>query len=444
MRSSFVIALRVLLISVSGLCVPSALYAAGPMVIVNIEEDSIEIREGDDRTTIAYDAAARDVQAMRIPYNDAYYVLGLRWQGDALRLFAYDTFGIELASRRVFHAGGARDFSVMRMDTVTRNDERLIRVRAIYMNAAERPVKLQTARFRITPDAGKKQVIKRVKYSVKKIAPPNLAGLSDPEAGAALYNYQRVSSGLLPVPRSSALDSACALHSEYMRVHDELTHEEEVGQTGYSEDGARAGDASNITRHQSGSMTQSVHNLFSAVYHRFSMMDNYLLSFGYALSSASATQFRYATFDVYSNAVTNNRYGEEDYVTYYDPAVHALLPYPAEGQTGVPTTFDISEYPDPLEPFDASYPAGYAISLGFSAVSDPTEISMELFDPKGASISGYFRAPNDPDDPFILYQGGNATFIPKLPLASRTTYRVHAAGKINGEAFAKEWEFTTE
>lgn len=422
---------------------PQQTRAAGPVVYVDLSNDAIEILDGGTlRTLIEYDADVRDIQAMRIERDDVYYVVALRFQGDAAHLFLYDLDGVELAKRRVFRAPGDKDFTMTRFDTYTSNGKLYYRVRAIRTNAEGQPKKLQTSRFKILPTQKKKKVFQLNKYKEREIEYPNFSGLLDSQAGLALFNYQRMASGVFPVPRLSELDDACRLHAEYMRLNDDLTHYEDTDKPGYTEEGEKAGLSSNVVKQMSGSMVESIDILTMAIYHRFPMIDPYLGGFGYGLSSASASGFRYGCLDILGASVLIHDGGEENNEPYGNLGNHIPLVYPGVNQINVPNAFTTGEYPNPLAAFGADIPVGYPISVAFSEFTE--DESIQLFDPAGKSLPGYFRAPNDPDDPNVLYQGYNASFFPEAPLSHNTTYTARVNAKINGESFIKEWQFTTE
>ncbi len=108
--------------------------------------------------------------------------------------------------------------------------------------------------------------------------------------------------------------------------------------------------------------------------------------------------------------------------------------YPADQQTGVPTSWGGGEYPDPLPP-GAARPVGYPFTLqGVGGTLQVTTI--ELRDAKGQLVNVY---PNPTDcTSFNCY-----ALIPVSPLKANATYTVHATGNVSGVNFDKTWVFTT-
>ncbi len=425
---------------------PRATHAEGPMVILDIYNDSIELRRDSKQDFIEFDEAVKEIQAIRIKRDGVYYLVAMTSDGDTVRLHLFraggENSGKEIKNEIVFSEPDAADFTVLKLETKIIRDIRIFQIRGIKTNASGQPTTRVIARYKIKPTTN--TPIRYQKTKKKSIQYPDLTGLSDADAGLAIYNYHRQSAGLFPIKRSGSLDHGCGLHAEYMRMNDELTHFEEPGLPGYTEEGDNSGGASNVTKQPDGSMVTSIEILMAAVYHRFSMIDNYAQSFGYGISGKSATGFRYGCFDIGSDSISNNDYGEENNVTYYDPANHAPIPHPGVNQAYIPTTVTTSEFPDPVEPFNGTYPFGYPVSLGMSALYSVTNVSMELRDPSGNLVSGYLRAPDDPTDPNLVYQGNNITYIPKSPLQSRTTYTAKVSATVGEEDFKKEWRFTTE
>lgn len=422
---------------------PLMASAAGPTVVVDLAFHSVELQQGSDRIIIEFSENVKDLQAVRLERAGQYYLLVLRWKGDVARINLYNAAGEKLGSRKVFKAKGEKDLTVLRTTVVAANNEEIVQIDAVKTNDAGQPIKILRKQFAVNPGADS-QLPKR-NSTETAIAYPDLTGLSDPDAGLAVLNYQRTAAGLLPFTRSGTLDAKCSLHAEYMRLNDELTHYEEEGLPGYTDDGAEAGGASDITKQTSGSMVDSVDILMKAIYHRLQILDNYVQIVGYAISGKSASGFRYGCLYLDNKPDTTGQLaGNETNITYSDPGNHAPLFSPGVNQVEVTPIFDTGEDPDPLAPFGGDLPAGYPIAVMFPATHTITNVSMELLHPNGQPIAGYFRAPDDPNDPNLIYQLNNATFIPEAPLAGNTTYTVNVAADYNDQHFSKQWQFTTE
>lgn len=422
---------------------PTITQAAEPTVVVDLPFHSVELQQGSNRIIIEYSEDVKDLQAVRLERDGQYYLLVLRWKGDLARIYLYNAAGEKLGSRKVFKAKGEKDLPVLRTTVLAANNEEVVQIEAVKTNDAGQPIKIVLKQYAVYPGADS-QLPKRSSTETA-IAYPDVTGLSDPDAGLAMLNYQRTAAGLLPNTRSGTLDSKCSLHAEYMRLNDELTHYEEEGMPGYTDDGAEAGGASDVTKQTTGSMVDSVDILMKGIYHRLQILDHYVQGVGYAISGKSASGFRYGCLYLDNKPDTTGQLaGDETNITYSDPGNHATLFSPGVNQVEVTPIFDIGEYPDPLAAFGGELPAGYPIAVMFPLNYSIINVSMELLHPNGQPIAGYFRAPDDPTDPNAIYQGNSATFIPEAPLASNTTYTVNVAADYNDQHFSKQWQFTTE
>lgn len=431
------------IVVLAALALPIQLRAAGPTVVVDLDFHSVEIQPGDQRNIIQYSDDVKDLQAVRVERDNIYYAVVLRWKGNIARLYVYDKNANQIASRKVFKAKGDKDLTVVRLMVVAANDEEVAQVEAIKTNDTGQPIKVLRKQYAVLPSVD--SVLPLRDFTQTAITYPDFSGMSDPTAGLALINYQREAAGVFGVERSSTLDSKCSLHAEYMRLNDELTHDEDDTQPGYTANGAEAGYASLVTKQTSGSMVQSTDILMKAIYHRLQLLDNYIQVIGYAISGTSASGFRYGCLylDTKSNA-SGEIAGADNNITYADFSNHAPILSPGPNQVNVINIFYTGEDPDPLTPFGGDIPAGYPISVTFPSTYDITNISMTLLHPNGQPLAGYFRAPDDPSDPNLIYQGNSATFIPEAPLATGTTYTMQVSADYNNQTYTQAWQFTTE
>jgi hypothetical protein len=114
--------------------------------------------------------------------------------------------------------------------------------------------------------------------------------------------------------------------------------------------------------------------------------------------------------------------------------------WPADGQTGVPTSFDGSrEGPEPPPPDPAAqdhgWPSGYPITI-FTR-STLTEHALTR-DGDPTPIAGHFFGHDDPDAQGLL--GSAYVLYADAPLAAATTYHVH----VGGPGGALDFSFTTK
>lgn len=416
----------------------------GPIITVYIDSNELVISDT-TATIVEFDDTTRDFQAVRLPNGEDYVIVVLVWQEQTLSLHLYSTDGTELSAATVLTAKHGKTISVSKLDYDS--EPGAVRVRANLMNHSGRPTTLLTKWYSVKP--AKSTPFQLQDMERQRIHYPKQAlAADDAAAGLAYLNWEREAGGLFPVERLTALNDTCALHSEYMRLNDTITHYEEADQPGYTVDGYAAGTESNLTGQYNISLYNGVDILTAAIYHRLPMVRNNLHHIGWAISDESATGVRYGCLNVYAAEawdVTNSLLQvQANYTTAYDPDNHKPLPFPGVHQPHVPIDFITGEHPDPIEAFGGTFPVGYPVSLIFSYNDVVSDLSMKLLSPSGQQLAGYFRAPDDPDDPNSAYQGNAVTFIPKQALHYGKTYTVKVSGQRNGEDYSKRWQFTTE
>lgn len=113
---------------------------------------------------------------------------------------------------------------------------------------------------------------------------------------------------------------------------------------------------------------------------------------------------------------------------------------PADGQTGVPTTWDGFDAPPPLVAYGQKSPAGYPVVFGyFTKFVQPIRVfSMRLLE-AGKPVPSYF---NSPETDKNLKNTG--FLVAKNPLKPRTKYMAEVrATDAKGAAIEKTWSFKT-
>jgi uncharacterized protein YkwD len=118
----------------------------------------------------------------------------------------------------------------------------------------------------------------------------------------------------------------------------------------------------------------------------------------------------------------------------WGPALPYPQAYPADGQTGIPRSWEANEIPDPLPP-GASRPVGYPFTLqGIHGTLVGTWAEMRDGNNNVVAVH-----PNPADcNTFNCY-----AVIAKSPLQSNMTYTVHVVGTVGGAPFDRTWHFTT-
>lgn len=393
--------------------------------------------------TIQLPDTSRDIQAMWLQIGSTYDVAALVWEDDRVRFYLYDSAGKLLGKKRVFKMNSAegKTLSVMRFKAVVVNNQFQLAAKAIKLKYGQ-PIKLLQKNF--TVNASNDSPFSLASTTPKDITYPDLDHLSSESGGLELLNFERQSAGLLPVARNTTLDQGCQKHVEYMRLNEVLSHGEDSSLPGYTEEGEAAGMNSDLAANVTNSMPHAIEVWTTAIYHRLPMITNGLNTVGWAVSSISNEGYYYSCLNVYGDADLYVLGDTDVNKTFYEVENHAPIPYPGVNQHHVPATFSSGESPDPIAAFGGDYPVGQPVSLTFSSDDTVSNLAMTLKDEQGNSVSGYFRAPDDPTDPNEPYQGNSVTLIPKSPLKATTTYKAKVTGKRNNKDYSKEWQFRTE
>lgn len=254
--------------------------------------------------------------------------------------------------------------------------------------------------------------------------------------GRNWINYRRAQAGVPAVAQNAQIDNAALGHSEYLRINNLLSHDQERGRQGFTGAGlgerlAAAGYVIDAQRGYaygeviSGANSRSgffmAEELITAIYHRFVIFEPMFREIGTGAASA-VSGYNYFTADF----VSRNGYGP-------GIARGALVTWPANGQTGVaPNFFSNTEQPDPVPDRNE---VGYPISV--HANLDATlAVASFTVRPQGGAVLQVLRV-----DP--LGSKTAASIVPLLPLRAATTYEVDFTGTVNGAAVTRAWSFTT-
>lgn len=433
---------RFWLIALFSLTLPLATQATGPSVYVDLGFEAITITDGFKEKIIEYDDV-EDLQAVQIERDGQYYFVILRFKGDVVRLYLYDRSGAEIDSQKVMKAKDAKDFSAVRLIAVTTTDgKKRIQVKGTKLNETGQPVKVVSKRYIINPSA--EDPIAFNTDEETDITYPSFSGLTDQEAGMALFNYHRQAAGLFPIKRLGELDVPCYKHAYYMKTNQLLEHYEDPELPGYTEEGDIAGGSSNIARDMNNSMVSAIERWLNGTYHRFYMIESYLTATGFGIDGPSSDGFYYTCLDISTQLDGIEVVGDETDKTYFDASNVRAIHSPGVNQINVPTTFTAGEWPDPLYKFNGTYPAGYPITVTPGMRDYIDDLYLQLYGPTGEKIFAYWQPPGDSEDPNGLYQGSSYSLIPASPLAAQTKYKVKMTGTVNDQAYTKEWYFTTE
>lgn len=239
-----------------------------------------------------------------------------------------------------------------------------------------------------------------------------------------LHNQMRAAIGAPAIPMDAAVTLAAQNHANYNSANRITGHYETVGLPYYTGYGPRdrviaAGltttFVSEVATGGSGGLA-GVSQLWDAPYHRLGLMHPSASSAGWGHSDlAGAATVGDITYDFGIRSV--------DYVRS-----------PANGQTGVPTSWSGNESPSPL-PAGVSGPVGYPIMVVYSGGQPVDMRAAEIVAPDGSRVPIYYAAQQFERDYYVI--------IPQKPLAAGTTYHVRFDINVNTTMTTNQWDFTT-
>lgn len=256
--------------------------------------------------------------------------------------------------------------------------------------------------------------------------------------GLNWFNFRRQQAGLTALVRQPLLDSAARKHSEYQRMNDVISHDQEPGRPGFT--GASLGDrlrAEPYPFQQSsyafGEVISASTNpsgfvaadaLVTAIYHRFVILEPVFTHFG-AGSSTQSGGYTWFTTNFATDGLSSGL-GRGNFITW-----------PAASQTNIPVFFlTDSEIPDPLPDQNAS---GYPISIHADITSRVSVEQFTLRRPGGAPLATRLLSATTDS-----YTGDSvAAIVPLGVLSPNTVYEARFVGAVDGVPTDYRWTFTT-
>ncbi len=254
-----------------------------------------------------------------------------------------------------------------------------------------------------------------------------------PEALGVLkgVNEERVKLGLTPRPEDVKLSADLQKHCKYEQMNGVLTHPEEKGKPGYTEEGHAAGMRSILSR---GMGAEGVAlGMVNTYFHRQDVIRPHVLAFGVGYEGA------------FGGIDGRSALGKAP--PHYWPV---LCPVP--GQQNVNLTYG-KEAPDACPGDNA---AGYPITVywGTSNLKLKSH-SLKALGPAGAPLPPLPKGAVVPTLDCYVYdpnQGTESGFtkfqqcvciIAKDPLKANTTYEVSFEVDVDGKPWQKTWRFST-
>ena len=238
-------------------------------------------------------------------------------------------------------------------------------------------------------------------------------------------NDHRYAVGAPTIGADARVNSAAQNHANYSSANGYMGHFETSGlpyYTGYSARDrliAAGWSTSFVSEVATGGSSgiAGVNQLWDAPYHRLGMMHPNSVSTGWGYSTAGSR-----------GSIVG------DFVYDFSQRPVNFVRSPANGQTGIPTSWSGQESPNPL-PSGVTGPVGYPIMVVYSAGQNVTMRAAEIVAPNGSRLPIYYA----PQQFEFDYQ----VIIPQQPLASGTTYHARFDINVNSQMVTNEWDFTT-
>lgn len=250
--------------------------------------------------------------------------------------------------------------------------------------------------------------------SVGVVAEARAASTPTPEEAVSQLNAWRALVGVAPVAFDATNTEGCRLHANYHgRNPTTFGHSEDPRLEGYTAEGNAAASSSALATGQGS--PDGPWQWAGAVFHRTSLLNPDLTRSGF-----------WSEFDLSCMGTF-----EQERRPSTELSVH---PYPYRGQTGVPTSFDCRETPNPCDWLPAAYrsgPVGFIPSAQFngpwSRAGVPTLSSATLTPDGGSPVD---MTALDATSSAREWLDGGVAFVPHQPLLSGVWYTLRAAGTI--------------
>jgi uncharacterized protein YkwD len=253
-------------------------------------------------------------------------------------------------------------------------------------------------------------------------------------------NYRRAQAGVGVLARNNMLDRSAQAHSDYQRINNTVTHDEDPAKPGFTgatvEARVQAAGYTLLRPYVSGEIIAASANasgfymaeeLVTAIYHRFVMFEPLFRDMGTG-SATGASNYIYFT----TNLGATGSYSA-------GLPSHTIVTWPMSGQTGVQTTFASNlEEPDPVPDLNE---VGYPISV-HANLTETVLVQSFTVRPRGGSDLRTRLLVKGQDANTTM--ASVAAIVPLSPLAAQTTYDVSFVGTVGGTPVSKSWSFTTK
>lgn len=288
----------------------------------------------------------------------------------------------------------------------------------------------------------------RVTGEQKPVAKAIADARKKPEAALCVLNHYRQVAGFPAVGLDLELAKGCALHSAYVGKNRNSKfnwHTQDPANPHYTKAGAAVARRSLFSF--GGSYINGVIGNLDIVYHRRPLLAPNLGAVGMGgLEPAEGEKGARSG----ALGVLALRRGQSSAPLSLGDG----YPWPARGQTGVPTGFTGQELPMPLAKGTSSSGRGYPVTYLFQSAQQITDATLQLFETKGKRgakpVKGFSFGPGNviPDDGSTYSyayrnNSGICHFIAAQQLRPNSRYTARCSYQCAGEKKVVEWSFVT-
>lgn len=270
------------------------------------------------------------------------------------------------------------------------------------------------------------EVTKNWNFRVAQDAIPSLPQPdASQDAGLAEANSYRRALGLVPAYQESRLNAASLAHVKYLSRNRRTGHYEKAGEPGFVgvtpserlEAFGYCGGSWECVSFNSGGVKESVRDLFHAPYHRIPFLQPGRMPIGTGMVGRN--------FSI--------KFGEGD--------DQGLSVSPGANQSGIPTSWDGNESPNPLRMHgSAGAMVGYPIVFSYFGENNPVlKLKSATLTCDGEPVAFWANSSTNDD-----HLENSILVMPKKPLKPNTRYEVSVEASVNGRGtIEKSWSFTT-
>jgi uncharacterized protein YkwD len=240
-------------------------------------------------------------------------------------------------------------------------------------------------------------------------------------------NAARKQAGQAAVVLEPGLTRGCRAHADYLvrNAGNPATeglggHDEDPKLPGFTEEGRRAGKASDIAFDVD--PLDAVPEWMATLFHRVPLLEPELRRVGFGAAKGEKSGW------VVVLDVTSGR------------GSATVVLCPADGQKDVPTAYHGGERPDPI-PQSKDHKAGYPVTVMFPRGASVKDATARLVDARGQDVPAWVSTPEQTVDRDL--QRNQVCLIARQPLQPAAQYTVTVAAQVDGSEWKQTWTFRT-